>query len=141
MVDMLDRHDSRQIWGCGRFGWFAQPRAGRSEAAKPAAAIDEADVEVAEAHDVVAGLELGDADELADQRGADEDKLAFPHDLARAANTSDLVIRVIPGVFHASRHGAARRLVELGRQLLPERLVRTLFIVVPAEGIETSLLL
>jgi hypothetical protein len=140
MVDMLDRDDSRQVWGCGGFGRFAKPRTGRSEAAKPAAAIDETDVDVAEADDVVAGLKLGDADEFAGQRLADEDEFAFPHDLAGAANTTDLVIRIVPGVFRANRHGAPRGRVALRGQLLPERFVRTLFIVMPAESIETCLL-
>jgi hypothetical protein len=53
--------DSRRIWDRG---------------------IKETDVEVAEAHDVVSGLELGDANELADRCLADEDELAFPHDLS-----------------------------------------------------------
>jgi hypothetical protein len=47
-----------------------------------AAAIKETDVEVAEAHDVVSGLEFGDANELAGRCLADEDELAFPHDLS-----------------------------------------------------------
>ena len=52
-----------------------------SEAAEPAAAIDEADITVVEAHDVIAGFELGGVDQFADQGFADEDITALPSDL------------------------------------------------------------
>jgi hypothetical protein len=44
-----------------------------------AAAIKETDVEAAEAHDVVSGLELGNANGLVDRRLAHQVELAFPH--------------------------------------------------------------
>src|SRR5580693_1408385 len=55
--------------GCGgasrRTGiGFAQAETGRGEAAKPAAAVDQADVAVAEAHHMIAGFEFGDANQF-----------------------------------------------------------------------------
>jgi len=47
-------HDGRDRQG------FAQPETGWGEAADPAAAIDQADVAIAEAHHMIAGFELGD---------------------------------------------------------------------------------
>ena len=55
-------------------------------------AIEQANVAVAEAHDVVVGLKLGNADELADQCFADEDLAALPLDRARRAHAADLMI-------------------------------------------------
>ncbi|WP_018270745.1 hypothetical protein [Bradyrhizobium elkanii] len=40
-------------------------------------AVDETDVEVAEADDVVTGIEFGDADKFVHQRLTDKDELAF----------------------------------------------------------------
>src|SRR5580704_10746864 len=120
---------------------FAQPETGRGEAAEPAAAIDQADVAVAEAHHMIAGFELGDANRFADQRLADEDAIALPHDLAGAAHAPDLVIGIIPRLLDAIRHHAPRRHINLVRRPLAERFMRTLFVVVPAEGVEARLLL
>ena len=94
MVDILDRNDTRQIECGGGLGRFAELSTRRSETAELATPIDQADVAVAEPHDVVAGLEFGDADEFADQSLADEDALAFPHDIARTTNPPDLLIGV-----------------------------------------------
>ena len=63
---------------------------------------------VAEAHDRIAGLELGDAEQLADQSRADEDLPALPLDLAGAVHATGLVIGVVPGVRDALRHGTRR---------------------------------
>src|SRR5882757_6365653 len=98
MVDILNRDDTRQFGLLGRFRRFAEPIARRSEPAEPAAAIDEADVEVAETDDIVAGFKLSDANQFADQGLADEDVTSSPHDLARAADTTDLVIGIVPGI-------------------------------------------
>ena len=68
MVDILNRHDSRQFWVCGRLSRFAEPPTRRSEPGEPAAAIDKADIEITEPHHLVAGFELGEADELAHER-------------------------------------------------------------------------
>jgi hypothetical protein len=76
IVDILIRVDSRQFGGYQVFRRFAKPRTGRSEAAEHLAAIDEAEITAAEANDMIAALELGNADEFARQRFADEDELA-----------------------------------------------------------------
>src|SRR5712692_8355822 len=122
-------------------GGFAQPETGRGEAAEPAAAIDQAAVALAEAHHMIAGFELGDANRFADQRLADEDAIALPHDLAGAAHAPDLVIGIIPRLLDAIRHHSPRRHINLMRRPLAERFVRTLLVVVPAEGVEARLLL
>src|SRR5882672_4980173 len=132
--------------GCGgankRIGiGFAQAETGRGEAAKSAAAVDQTDVAVAEAYHMIAGFEFGDANQLADQRLGDENALAFPHDLARAAHAPDLVIGIIPRLLEAIRHFPPRWRVDLVRRSLAERLVRPLLVVVPAEGVEAPLLL
>jgi hypothetical protein len=79
IVDILDRDDSRRF---GLSGLFTK----RSEPGEQAAAIDEADVQIAEAHDVVTGLELSNANKFIHQRFTDAYKLAFPFDLAVAAD-------------------------------------------------------
>ena len=45
MVDIFDRDDCRHLWGCR----FAEPLTWRSEPAEASTAIDQANVEVAEA--------------------------------------------------------------------------------------------
>jgi hypothetical protein len=113
----------------------------RSDPGEQAAGVDKTDVQIAEAHHVVAGLELGDANELIDQRFTDEDELAFPFDFTRCADTADLVIGVIPGVFLAVRHGALRGCVNLCRRSLIMGFVRALLVIMAAKDIKTSLLL
>jgi len=49
IVDILDRHDPRQSGLSGLFTRFAEPLTTRSEPGEQAAAIDETDVQVAEA--------------------------------------------------------------------------------------------
>jgi hypothetical protein len=88
------------LW-VGLFGRVAEPLTRRSEPGEQTAAIDEADVQVAEAHDMVAGFEFSNAHEFVDQRLADEDKLTLPFDHACAADAADLMICVIPGVLLA----------------------------------------
>ena len=62
---------------------FQAGRPARLEAAELLGpTIDEAKVDIGEAHDPVALLGLGDADELADEGFADEDEVATPFDLA-----------------------------------------------------------
>src|SRR5208282_712291 len=72
---------------------------------------------------------------------ADEGEFAPPCDLALVAHPPHLMKSVVPGILEPRRHGARRRLVELGRRLLPERLVRSLLVVAPAEFVEARLLL
>src|ERR1700736_2677387 len=131
--------------GCGgctnRTGIGCEAETGRGEAAKSAAAIDQADVAIAEAHHMIAGFEFGDANQFADQRLGDEYALAFPHDLARAAHAPDLVIGIVPMLLDAIRHLPLRWRVDLVRRSLAERFMRPLFVVVPAEGVEAPLLL
>ena len=140
IVDTLDRDDTRQFGVSGRFGQFAESRAGRSEPGEPATAIDEPHIAVVEAHDMVASLEFGDAQELASQYLADEETAAFPHDLARGAHAADLVIGVVPGILNAIRHGSLRWDVEFVRGTLAQRFVWALLVVVPAEGVKAGLL-
>src|ERR1700722_19716042 len=97
IVDILDRHDPRQFGLSGLFTRFAEPFTSRSEPGEQAAAIDETDVQVAKAHDVVAGLQFSDANKFLHQRLTDEDEFAFPLDLAVAADATDLMIGVVPG--------------------------------------------
>src|SRR4051812_12929501 len=80
IVDILDRADPRQF-RCGVFRRFAEPRTGRSETAEHSLVIDEADIERAEAHDVMATFELGNAEKFSDEGVADEDVIALPADL------------------------------------------------------------
>ena len=128
ITDILDRNDPRQFGLSGLFAWVAKPLTKRSEPGEQAAAIDEADVQIAEAHDVAAGLQFSNANEFVRRRLTDEDKLAFPFDLAVAADATDLMIGVIPGIFLAGRHGARGSGVELRRRPLAKGFVRALII-------------
>ena len=60
IVDILDRHDSRQFGLTGLFTRVAEPLTLRSEPGEPPAVVDQTDVQIAEAQ-VVAGLALGAA--------------------------------------------------------------------------------
>ena len=62
----------------GSFG-FRAARPGRAEAVKLLRpSVDDAEVDVGEAHDPVPAVGLGDADRLAGQRLADEHQLSAP---------------------------------------------------------------
>ena len=98
IIDILDRHDPRQFGLSGLFTRGAGALTKRSEPGEQAAVVDKADVQIAEAHDMVAGLKLCNTNEFIDQRLTDEDELAFPSDFTRCADTADLVIGVIPRV-------------------------------------------
>lgn len=106
--DILDRHDSRQFGLSGLFTRFVEPLTRRSEPGEQAAAIDDADIQLAKAHNVVTGLKLGNADQLVNERFADEDRFAPPFDLASATDALDLVIGVVSEVLRAVRHRALR---------------------------------
>jgi hypothetical protein len=138
---VFNRADGRQFLVCGAFRPFAEPRTGRSEAAECAAAIDDAHVAPAEAHDMSVVVALGDAYQLADERLADEGEVATSFDFAAGAHPPHLVLCVAPLVLEPLRHAARRRRIDLGRRLLAERLVRTLLVVMAAEGVEARLLL
>ncbi len=88
IVDILDRHDPRQVGLSGLFARVAKPLTRRSEPGEQPAAIDETDIQIAKTHDMVAGFAFNNADKLIHQRLADEDELAFPFDLARTANAT-----------------------------------------------------
>src|SRR3990172_7547018 len=126
----------------GLFGWrFTAARAGRREAAQPLGfAIDEAEVDVGEADDPVAAFGLGDADDLAGQRFADEHELAAPLDLTVGSHTAHGVVGVVPGFLDPIGILPRRGAVVRRRRLLAERLVRALVIVGLAEAIEAGLL-
>ena len=116
-------------------------RPGRKEAAQSfAGPVDQSEVDVGEADDPVAVLGFGDADGLADEAFADEDKLAAPFDFAAGAHPADGMVGVVPGLVEALWTAPGRRPV-MGRRLLAERFVRPLVVVVLAEGIEARLLL
>src|SRR4051812_26900594 len=141
IVDILNRHDSRQFGLSGLFTRGAGALTKRSEPGEQTAVVDKTDVQVAKAHHVVAGLKLGDANELVDQRLTDEDELAFPSDFTRCADAADLMIGIIPRIFLAVRHGALRGRVDLRRRRLIMGFVWALFVIMAAEDIKTGLLL
>src|SRR5262245_3669913 len=89
-----------------RFRRAAEPRTRRSEAPEPAVAIDHSEIATAETHDWAAPLQLGEADQLAGQRLADENPLAAPLDDAGRMHPPHLVVGVVPRVLEASRQGA-----------------------------------
>src|SRR5499426_4823338 len=91
IVDILDREDCRQNWG-GRFSRFAEPITRRSEAAEAARDIEQTDLKVAKTDEMVAGFELGQTNELAGERLADEDAMTSPFDLAVRVDPTNLVI-------------------------------------------------
>jgi len=85
---------------------FQAGRPARLEAAELLGpTIDEAKVDIGEAHDPVARLGLGDADELADEGFADEDEVATPFDLAIGTHPAYRMVGVIPGILHPGRIG------------------------------------
>ena len=61
-----------------------------------------------------------------------------PPDLTGMADTTDLVIGVIPRVLETIRHGARRRDIELGRRPLAQGLVRALLVIVLPKGAPLS---
>ena len=77
IADTLDRDDTRQFGFSGLFIRVAEPLTRWSEPGEQTAAVDETDIHVAEAHDMVAGLEFGDANQFVDQGLAVEDELTF----------------------------------------------------------------
>ena len=85
----------------GAFRRFAQPRTGRSETAERAAAIDDPEVVAAKAHDMVAVVELSEADEFADRasltKAYSPRHLISPRERTRRASWS------------ASYHGSSTR--------------------------------
>src|SRR5262245_1443013 len=140
--DRLDRRDPRQVlgWG-GLFTRVAETLTWRSEPGEQAAATDEADIQVAETDDMVAGLAFCNAEQFIQQPLTDEDVLASPFDLAGAADASNLMLGVIPRVLRPAWHGAVRGGVEFGRRSLAKCFVRTFLIVMAAEQIKACLLL
>src|SRR5262245_59649679 len=124
-----------------RYRRAAEPRTRRSEAPEPAVAIDHSEIATAETHDVAAALQLGEADQLAGQRLADENPLPAPFHDAGRVHPPDLVVGVVPRVLEASRQGTQRRLPATCRHHLTQRLVRPLLVVVNPEALEPLLLL
>jgi hypothetical protein len=104
MVDILDRDDGRQFLAWRRVRRGVRIVTWRPKAPEGVQSIDQADVAVAEAHNVVAGFQFGDADEFADQRQADVDWLLVPDDLAAAAEPTHVVVGIVPGILKAVRH-------------------------------------
>src|SRR5580658_4115192 len=128
-------------WRGGGFRRFAEPRTGRSETPKSPAARENPEVVPAEADHVVAVFEFGQPDEFAGHRLADEHEFPSPFDLAVRPSSSNLVVRVVPGIVQLLRQRPRRGRIDVGWRNLPQRLMRTIFVVVAAETIETRLLL
>src|ERR1700733_5379858 len=95
---------------------------------------------MAETDDVMTRVALGDPDDFAGQRLADEHAGAAPSDLARRTHTSDLVVGVIPGIIDPRGHRPRGRAPDLRGWRLLQRLVRTLLVEVPAKPVEALLL-
>ena len=107
------------FWLC-----FQAGRPARLEAAELlGSTVDEAKVDIGEAHDPVARLGLGDADELTDEGFADEDEVATPFDLAIGTHPAHGMVGVIPGILHPGRIGPGRRAIAAGRWVLIESLM------------------
>src|SRR6185312_5706251 len=124
------------------WGRFMAGRPARHKAAKFFGdAIDDAELDVGEADDPVAGFGLGDTDGFVNERFAEEEQVAAPSDLAIAAHAADGVLGIVPGVFDLGGIGPGRAAIAAGRWHLAERLVRTVVVEVVAEAIEACLLL
>ena len=80
------------------------------------------------------------ADCFASERLADEHELAAPLHAAVRANTSSLEVLAVAVLCQLARHRSWRQLVDLGRRLHAERLVRPLLVVALLEHIERALL-
>src|SRR5262245_49430228 len=139
IVDILDREDCRQNWG-GRFSRFAEPITRRSEAAEAARDIEQTDLTVAKTDEMVAGFELGQTNELAGERLADEDAMTSPFDLAVRVDPTNLVIFVITRL-RPLRYCSIRRRIEFAGHTLAQRLMRPFLVVMVAEHIKARLLL
>src|SRR6516162_3788758 len=122
-----------------RFLRAAKPRTRRSEA-QETAPVDDPEIAATEAGHRAAVVALGETDELADQRLADEHLLAFPLDRPTGPHAAHLMIGVVPRIVETPRHGAGRRPPTRRRRDLSERLVRPLLVVMPAEAVEPHLL-
>src|SRR5919204_3180266 len=137
MVDSI-----RSLFSCHRrFVRDAEPRTRRSEAQETPVAIDDPEVVLAEADDGGAAVVLGQADELACERLADENALAAPLDLAGVMHTTNFMIGIVPGILQAHRHCTSRSLPAFGGRYLVDRFVRALLVVISAKRIEAFLLL
>src|SRR5271155_749810 len=119
---------------------FAPPRTRRGETAENFFRIDHAEVAMAETHNVIALVALGEADHFAGQGLADEYAFAAPSDLAGGVDASDLVMGVAPGVVDPRGHRPRGGAPDSRRRPLLQRLVRTLLVEVLAKHIEALLL-
>src|SRR5271155_4962564 len=102
--------------------------------------IDHAEVAMAETHNVIALVALGEADHFAGQGLADEYAFAAPSDLAAGVDAPDLVMGVVPGVADPRGHRPRGGAPDSCRRPLLQRLVRTLLVEVLAKHIEALLL-
>src|SRR5262249_61815685 len=89
----------------------------------------------------VAVLVLGETDWLADQRFADVDRVALPPDLTVVAHAPDGVVGAVGRLAQHAVEAPRRDGVMLGRRIVAERGVRTLFIVENLEGAQALELL
>src|SRR5882724_7609551 len=120
---------------------FTAARPGRREAAKLfRVAVDDAKIDVDEAHDPIAGLCLREANGFARQCLADEHEVAAPFDVAAGAHAPDGVVGIVPRLFEFGGIGSGRGCVVRLRRLLAQRLVRALLVVASTEAIEAALL-
>jgi hypothetical protein len=115
-----------------RFRSDAEPRSRRAKAQETAVAIDDPEIAMAETRDMATTLMLGETYALAGQCLADENLFAPPLHHPVPAHASHLMIGVVPWIFEARRQGACWRPPISGRGRLPERVMRTLLVLVLA---------
>src|SRR6516165_6097306 len=102
----------------------------RSKAQETAVAIDDPEIAMAEARDVATALMLGETYELAGECFADEDLFTPPLDHAVPAHASNLMIGVVPGIFHARWQCASRRLPMSCRRRLLKCLMWSFLVII-----------
>src|SRR5215467_812909 len=104
------------------------------------AAINNAKLTFAEAHDVIAAFVLRQTDEFVDKCFANKDVLAAPFDNPARPHPAYIVLSIVPWIIKAFGQLYARRPPELGRWLLIERLVGTFLVEVKTPAIDPLLL-
>src|ERR1700677_4276588 len=90
--------------GLFRFHRFMAGRPGRHEAMKLfRSALDQPEIEVAEANQPIAAVGLRDPDQFPDQRFTDENQVTAPFDLAARTPPANRMVCVIPKLFELCR--------------------------------------
>ena len=102
--------------------------------------VDEAELEVGEANEPFAVVGLGDPDRLASEHPADEDQFTTPLDLAIRTHAAYCAVVAIERLAQGTWVGTWRGLVERGRRLEAQGLVRAIDIELCAKAVERVLL-